>query len=100
MIIYNITVKVDLDISADFLDWVKSVVLYEANSNEPHEPSRCYLLRGVDMTDGMTYCIQHYFADIASYNDHMSAVNPYFQEEMTARYGDKVVSFSSVLSEV
>jgi len=57
-------------------------------------------LIGVDTTDGVTYCLQHYFDDVSGFNMFRAQGEVSFNADLADRYGDKLVIFSSVLSEV
>ena len=98
MIIYNITIKVELEILNDFVDWAKHYVGSSPDGNEL--PSRIYQLMNVDSSDGITYCLQHYFMSVEAFNMFKIQGDLAFREELADRYGDKLVVFASVLSEV
>lgn len=98
MIIFNVTIKADLDIHNDFLDWVRD---YSCREREGiRMPSRVFRLMGVDASDGITYCLQHYFTDIEALNNFRTGGELAFREELADRYSDKLVIFATVLSEV
>ena len=63
-------------------------------------PSRIFRLVSVDSTDGITYCLQHYFTDLAAYNAYKMLGDLAFREELSGEFGDKLIIFASVLSEV
>lgn len=100
MVLYNITVKADLDIQADFSEWVQREWLEGGPLTGLELPSRFFRLLGVDTSDGITYCLQHYFTNMDSYNRYIASADARFREEMTVRYRDKLVLFASVLDEV
>ena len=99
MILFNITIKVDTDVNNDFVkligdDWLSYI------KEGLVQPSRFFRLLGVDTTDGITYCLQHYFTDQTAFNMYKIDEDMAFHAEMADRYGDKLVIFSSVLLEV
>lgn len=99
MLIYNITIKADLDAHLDLVDWIRESQL-PAAGDYLLKPSRLYRLLNVDTSDGITYCLQHHFADMAAYNRYMAGHDTAFREELSGRFPDKLVVFSSILSEV
>lgn len=100
MIIYNTTIKVDWDIHNEFKLWVEEEVLVNATSIESIQNSKFLKLLDVDTSDGMTYCIQHYFDSMENYNQYKLTGDRAFKEALATRYSDKLVIFASVLAEV
>ncbi len=100
MVLFNITIKADLDIQSGFSDWVRREWLEEGPVTGLELPSRFFRLLGVDTSDGITFCLQHYFTDMEAYNRYIATADARFREEMAGRYRDKLVLFSSVLDEV
>lgn len=99
LLIYNITLKIDLDVHRELVSWIQATQL-QVTGDAAAMPSRIYQLMDVDMSDGITYCLQHYFTDLPSYNDHRLGAGRVFQEELSAQFHDKFVIFTSLLSEV
>jgi len=99
LIIFNITAKVEHGIHNDFISWIDEDVLKKP-LEEIEQPSRFFRLLGVDTSDGVTYCLQHYFKDQPGLNRYRVHGEVSFREELADRYGDKLVIFTSVLSEV
>lgn len=100
MIIYNTTIKVDWEIHNAFKLWVEEEVLINAKSMESIQTSKFLKLLDIDTSDGMTYCIQHYFDSMENYNEYKMTGDKDFKEALAARYSDKLVIFASVLAEV
>ncbi len=100
MVIYNITIKVDWSIHNDFKLWIEEEVLLESKNIESVQNSKFLKLLDVDTSDGMTYCLQHYFNDLQEYNQYKMADDLNFKQRLAAKYKDKLVLFASVLSEV
>jgi hypothetical protein len=98
MILFNITIKAELAIYRELVDYLKSQVALAMPGCQL--PSRVYRLMNVDTTDGITYCLQHYFEDLAAFNAYKVQGEMSFREELSVRFGDKLIVFSSVLSEV
>ena len=99
MILFNITIKVEHGVHNDFIHWVDGDVLRESVDGT-EQASRFFRLLGVDASDGITYCLQHYFTDLEAFNLFKSKGELSFRADLADRYGDKLVVFSSVLSEV
>lgn len=100
MVIYNITIKVDWSIHNHFKSWIEEEVLESAKEISTVNSSKFLKLLDVDSSDGMTYCVQHYFDNLGDYNMYKMAEDIVFKNELADRYKDKLVLFTSVLSEV
>ena len=98
MIIFNVTIKVDLDAHLAFLEWAQRYLGMQDEGSEL--PSKLFRLMGVDASDGITYCMQHYFSGLEALNVYRSKGELAFREDLSASFGDKLVVFASVLSEV
>lgn len=100
MIIYNVTLKVELQINEIFLRWLK----------EDHIPSvmetGCFtdykVLRVMEehQGDGITYAVQYHTTDTARYFDYQNNYAPAFQQEMKEVWQDKYAAFRTLLREV
>ena len=99
MVIYNITLKIDLDTHESVVDWIVATQL-EMENDQFTSPPKLFRLLDVDVTDGITYCLQYYFTDISSYNLHRADADYVFRENLSGLFTDKFVIFSSILSEV
>ena len=98
MILFNITIKAELAIHRELVDCLTSYA--QADLPGCQLPSRVYRLMHVDASDGITYCLQHYFTDLTTFNAYKTQGELAFREELSGRFGDKLIVFSSILSEV
>lgn len=96
MIIYNVTVKIDLDAHDEWLEWMQQEHIPQVLATGKfveHQMAKVL----VDDTDGITYAIQYKcecMDDLEAYQrDHA----PLLQREHAKRYKDKFVAFRTLL---
>ena len=99
MILYNITIKADLDIVQDLKYWLKVEHLPEVNKSDKVLKAHLLKLLGVDVSDGITFCVQYHFGSMSEYNAFKIEEDAAFMSEIMSKFKDKMVLFASILSE-
>ncbi len=98
MIIYNVTVKIDLDVHEEWLQWMREVHIPEVLATNlfegGHRMARVLLQ---DESDGITYSIQYRCRDMATLQRYSSQFAPMLQRSHQERYQDKFVAFRTVM---
>lgn len=98
MIIYNITIKVELAVANQLKQALKEYGnLLE--SQQKVQQAKLYNLVSVDSSDGLTYCLQFHFADMSAYNLFKATEDVKFKQAIFTNYKDKMVLFDSILKE-
>jgi hypothetical protein len=100
MIIYSVTVKIDLDIHNDWLHWMKNFHIPEVLNTKKFQDYRMLRVLAEDETDGITYNIQYRALSMSDYFDYQSNHAVALQNDHTERYKDKFVAFRTILKEV
>lgn len=100
MIIYSVTVKIDLDVHNEWLHWMKSVHIPEVLNTKKFVDYRMLKVLTQDETDGITYNIQYRAQTMSDYFDYQNEFAPALQKDHTERYKDKFVAFRTLLKEV
>lgn len=100
MIIYSVTVKIDLDVHNEWLHWMKSVHIPEVLNTKKFVDYRMLKVLAQDETDGITYNIQYRAQTMSDYFDYQNEFAPALQKDHTERYKDKFVAFRTLLKEV
>ena len=100
MIIYNVTVKIDLSVHDEWLDWMKATHIPEVLATGYFNHSRMLRLMEQDESDGITYAIQYSADSMEKLMEYQERASPALQADHTARYRDKFVAFRSILREV
>ncbi len=100
MIIYNTTVKVELQFVHQFVAFITKEHLVHSMATGFVSDNAFYKLLNIDNSDGVTYCIQYKMTDIGMYNQYCMVFDNQFKEELKNKFGENLVYFSSILQEV
>ncbi|MDX2001587.1 MAG: DUF4286 family protein [Chitinophagales bacterium] len=97
MIIYNVTVKVDLGIHDEWVQWMKLEHIPEVLGTGYFHDHRMLRLLEQDESDGITYAIQYHAKDMADYLSYQREQAPRLQQAANERYKDRFVAFRTVM---
>ena len=100
MIIYNVTTKVDSSISSDWLQWLKVEHIPELIATGCFTDAVILHLLEVDDTEGPTFTVQYKAESKAQYNAYMEKFAPVLREKSFAKWGNKFISFRSLMAVV
>lgn len=96
MIIYNVTVKVDLDVHEEWLDWMRQTHIPDVLATGLFTDHRfCRILQ--DDPDGMTYATQYFCESMAKLQQYAALHAKRLQDDHAERYKDKYVAFRTVM---
>ena len=97
MIIYNITTKVHASIDNAWLQWQKEEHIKEIMVTGFFSAYKIFRLLEQDDADGNTYAIQYTAHTKADYQNYIKIHAPLLQQKALKKWGDKIISFRSVL---
>lgn len=97
MIIYNVTVKVQQDIAAEWLDWMKKIHMPELMKTGLFVDYRLCRLLEQDETEGPTYTAQYFCDSLEHYNTYISEHAQIMREKGFAQFGNKFIAFRTVM---
>jgi hypothetical protein len=97
MIVYNITVKVDAAIAAQWLQWLHQTHAPEMLATGCFWKYQVLHLLEMDDAEGPTYAIQYYAHTTTDYNRYCSNFAHQLQQEAVKKWGDRFVSFSTLM---
>lgn len=100
MIIYNVTVKVEQSIHDAWVDWLIREHIPEVLATGYFRENKVYRILAEDETDGISYSIQYFTDEMSKYFDYISLCAPELRKKGLDKWGDKFVSFRTVLREV
>jgi myo-inositol-hexaphosphate 3-phosphohydrolase len=100
MILYNITYKIDLDISEEWLKWMKQVFIPRMMETGKFEEHKLCQLMGVDESDGFTFALQFLCPNMPTFQLFQQNDAYNIQKAHAIRYKDKYVSFSTIMKVV
>lgn len=96
-IVYNRTIKIDHDVHAEWLRWIKTVHIPDLMDTGLFDESRLCRLMGVDETDGITYSLQLLCPNMESYRTFQQHYAAKIQGEHFQRYRERFVSFPTIM---
>lgn len=100
MIIYNITTKVEHNTHPEWLQWMQQSYIPHLMESGYFEDYQLARLLGVDETDGPTYALQLSLANRVTFNLYQQNMALGHQTMLHSRYGERALSFRSVLEVV
>lgn len=100
MLVYNITMKVNPLIEADWLQWQKEEHIPEIMATGLFTEYRMFRLLEQDDADGNTYIIQYMTPDRESYLAYINVFAPLLRKKAFDRWGDQFIAFRTVMQVV
>mgnify|MGYP006309170489 CR=1 FL=1 len=100
MIIYSVTVKVDLSIHDEWFSWMQEKHIPDVINTGYFTKYKMFRLMEEQQEDGITYTIQYWaesFSDIQNYTKNAA---PALQKEHTDKYKGHFVAFRTLLRSV
>ncbi|MBP9160058.1 MAG: DUF4286 family protein [Flavobacteriales bacterium] len=96
MIIYNVTVSVDLEVHEMWLAWMRHTHVPEVMATGLFLDARiCRVL--ADEDSGATYAVQYSCADMAAYEQYRENHAARLKAESEKYYGGKAIAFRTLL---
>ena len=100
MIIYNVTIKVETGIAAEWLNWLQKEHIPEVIETGCFTRATVLKLLEVDETDGPTFAIQYFAESKALYNQYIEKFAPLMREKSFEKWGNRFIAFRSVMQVV
>lgn len=100
MIIYNVTIKVEADITDEWVQWMKEEHIPDLESTCLFTECRLCRLLEQDETEGVTFSAQYSCTDIAAYNTYIDVHAQTMRDKAFKRFGGRFVAFRSVMEVV
>lgn len=99
MIIYNVTVILDEDIHAEWLNWMQNVHLQDVMDTKCFIANR--ILKVIDSpNEGVTYCIQYTAETIGKYREYQTKFAPTLQAAFPKHFANKFVIYRTIMESV
>ncbi len=100
MVIYSVTIKIDLSVHDEWMRWMKEEHIAEVIATGKFVESRFHRVLAEDERDGITYNIQYYTPTMQDYFEYRDNFAMELQQKSLARFKDKFVAFRTLLKEV
>ena len=97
MIIYNVTIKVDHSIAAEWLIWLKEEHIPDIIVTGCFTHATILRLLEADDTEGITYAVQYHAESKALYNRYIEKFSEEMRKKGMDKWGNKFIAFRSVM---
>lgn len=98
-IIYNVTIKVNHSIAADWRHWMLQEHIPMLMKTGCFVDAKFYRLLEQDDTDGPTFCAQYFCAQMGDYERYLNEFAASMRAETQKLWGNNLVAFRSVMEE-
>ncbi len=99
MIIYNVTISIDVDVHEEWVQWMKDKHIPDVLETGMFIESRFTRVMGEE-ENGKTYSIQYLCSSMEIYEKYQSEHAPRLQKEVAAKYPGKFSAFRTILNVV
>lgn len=100
MIIYNVTIKVDVSIADEWLVWLKDEHIPEVLKTGCFTHATILHLLETDDTEGPTYAVQYYSETLSQYQQYLDKQASVMRQLSFDKWGNKFIAFRSVMEVV
>lgn len=100
MIVYNVTIKTDWAIHAEWMQWMLKEHIPEILSTGLFYQYRMMRLLEADETEGPTYAIQYHAQSKSDYERYIRDFSIALQTKAYEKWGDKFIAFRTVMEQV
>jgi len=97
MIIYNVTLKVENEITGDWVRWMKAEHMADLMGTGLFTDCRLSRLLEQDESDGVTYAAQYFCEGIDQYNIYIERYAAEMREKGNKLFGGKFVAFRTLM---
>jgi hypothetical protein len=99
-IIYNVTIKVDLQIEEAWLQWLLNEHIPDVMQTNCFTHYKVVRLLEVDETEGPTYAVQYNANSKADYNRYIELYAAEMRKRSFDKWGENFIAFRSVMEVV
>jgi hypothetical protein len=99
MIIYNVTMAVELAIHDEWIEWMANEHIPEVMATRKFVDVKMYKVL-LEKEDSITYSVQYFAENLAQVQLYLAQNAHELQTKHREQYGDKVVAFRTVLEEI
>jgi hypothetical protein len=100
MLLYNVTVTIDLDVHEDWLRWMRETHIPDVMATGMFRSYRMSRMIGHEHEDSEIYSMQYLVEDMEHLRRYMDAFAPELQRQHQQRYEGKYAAFRTVMEVV
>ena len=97
MIIYNVTVKVEKEISENWVNWMQNEHIPDLLNTGLFNDYTLSMLLEQDESDGITYIVQYHCENMEKYNHYIEHYAPIMREKAFIKFGNKFIAFRTLM---
>ncbi|CAN5892395.1 hypothetical protein BH11BAC4_BH11BAC4_05560 [soil metagenome] len=98
--IYNVTIKVNTSIAAEWLNWLKDEHIPEVMNTGCFTKATILRLLEVDESEGPTFAIQYIAENKPQYDQYIEKFAGIMRQKSFDKWGNKFIAFRSVMEVV
>ena len=100
MIVYNITIKIDVEAHDSWIEWMTETHIPDVLSTGLFASHRIFRLLEQDESEGLTYVIQYFCNDMDSFRIYEEKFAEQLREEHTEMFKNRFVAFRTLMETV
>jgi hypothetical protein len=100
MLIYNVTIKLDAAIEAQWVKWMNEEHIPDIMNCGCFEKFQFVKLLDIDDSEGPTYAIQYYAISKSQYNRYIEIHAANMRKASSDKWGDNFVAFRTLMEVV
>lgn len=97
MLLYNVTITIDLDVHQDWLRWMREIHIPDVMATGLFESYRICRLLGHEHEDSEIFTVQYLVEDMTRLRRYMDEFAPALQRQHSERYEGKYAAFRTVM---
>ena len=97
MVVYNITIKVEPQIEAEWKKWQIDEHIPEVMATGLFTENKFFRLLDEDESDGITYVVQYYASSLADYKKYNEGFATSLREKTFERWSNQLIAFHTVM---
>lgn len=100
MLLYNVTITIDLDVHEDWIRWMRESHIPDVMATGQFLSYRMGKLMGHEHTDAEIYTVQYLVKDMTQLRRYQEEFAPRLQQQTRERYDGKFAAFRTVMEVV
>ena len=100
MIVYNVTSAIDESIEKEWVAWMKDHHMPDVIGTKMFTQFRLYKILATQEPRTVSYSAQYMARSMEDVNTYLEKFAPALRAEVSTKYGEKAVSFRTLLEEV
>jgi len=100
MYIYNVTIKLDHSIHAEWVQWMQEKHIPEVMASGCFTGHKFVRLLDIDEVEGVTYAAQYFAETREDYDRYIAIFAPALRDDSMKQWGNKFIGFRTLMKEV